>query len=237
MRTAAIIPLYNKESAIVRTLTSVRLQTVPVDEIIVVNDGSTDGSEKAALSVCDARIRIVTTANHGESHARNYAAAMAGDADVLLLLDADDEWHPQFVETILGLLSDFPAARAAATGYQYQLQDDSDHVGPQAFEGGNRAAERLAMRAPGYGHHQHTVDRDSHLQWLGEAEERRRVEDHEIVFRAGILQEHRQLRAQQIGSSPGWRTHGQNIQGGKFRRLCQWTPPGRPGLGSARGTQ
>ena len=135
MRTAAIIPLYNKESAIVRTLTSVRLQTVPVDEIIVVNDGSTDGSEKAARSVCDARIRIVTTANHGESHARNYAAAMAGDADVLLLLDADDEWHPQFVETILRLLRDFPAARAAATGYQYQRRDGRTSAPPFCVHG------------------------------------------------------------------------------------------------------
>src|ERR1035437_3916335 len=49
----------------------------------------------------------------------------------------------------------------AAIGADF-VQDDPDHVGPQAFEGGNRAAERLAMRAPGYGHHQHTVDRDSH---------------------------------------------------------------------------
>ena len=39
MRTAAIIPLYNKASTIVRTLTSIRRQTVQVDEIIMVNDG------------------------------------------------------------------------------------------------------------------------------------------------------------------------------------------------------
>src|ERR1035437_3191904 len=113
----------------------------------------------------------------------------------------------------------------AAIGADF-VQDDPDHVGPQAFEGGNRAAERLAMRASGYGHYQHTVDRYSHLQRLREAEQRRRIEDHEVVFRAGILQEHRQLRTHQIGSSPGWRTHGQNIQAGKFRRLCQCSPPG-----------
>ena len=140
MRTAAIIPLYNKEAAIARTLRSVLNQTVPVDEIIVVNDGSTDRSEEAARSVPDPRIRIVTTANSGESCARNYAASLAERADVLLLLDADDEWHPRFAETILNLLRQFPNASAAATGYEYMHRDGSVTAPPFC-----------RMKAPGNG--------------------------------------------------------------------------------------
>ncbi len=141
MRTAVIIPLYNKVAVVGRALHSVLRQTVPVDDIIVVNDGSTDGSEAAARSVGDSRIRVVRAPHIGASRSRNHGASLAHDADILLLLDADDEWHPQFVETILALLRRFPEARAAATGYELQ------------YPGGRIGAPPFCLRAaPGNGY-------------------------------------------------------------------------------------
>src|ERR1019366_9702115 len=50
------------------------------------------------------------------------------------------------------------------------VQHDSDYVRPQAFQGGDRAPQRFAVGAPGYGHYQHTVHRHCHLQRLRESQ-------------------------------------------------------------------
>ena len=86
MKTAAIIPAYNEEGRIaivLRTLTAAAV----VDEIIVVNDGSTDGTAAAAASVPGVEV-VTLPHNHGKGGAMRQGA-MRTDADVLLFLDAD----------------------------------------------------------------------------------------------------------------------------------------------------
>ncbi len=111
---SVVIPLYNKENYIVETLKTVLSQTFSDFEILVVNDGSKDNSLKAAASVNDPRIRILSKDNGGVSSARNYGIDNAR-FDYIAFLDADDYWLPGFLETILQLIHLYPKAEVYGT--------------------------------------------------------------------------------------------------------------------------
>ena len=96
MKISVIIPVYNAEAHVRRTLDSVCAQTFRDWECICVDDGSTDGSgaildEYAAK---DPRFRAVHQANGGEGAARN-AGMDAATGEMIAFLDADDTWHPE----------------------------------------------------------------------------------------------------------------------------------------------
>lgn len=77
-----------------RALDSVFSQTCPIDEIIVIDDGSTDGSEAAVRERHGERIRYVWQENAGVSAARNHGMSIA-TGKYFALLDSDDEWLPE----------------------------------------------------------------------------------------------------------------------------------------------
>ena len=114
---SVIIPLYNKALHIERTVMSVLQQTVQDFEIIVVDDGSTDGGSEIVGRLPDTRVRLIRQENAGVSAARNRGITESR-AELVAFLDADDEWKPQFLETILGLQKMFPEAGAYATAYE-----------------------------------------------------------------------------------------------------------------------
>ncbi|MBI0399164.1 glycosyltransferase family 2 protein [Cyclobacterium marinum] len=91
-----IIPLYNKIGFISRALDSVVSQTYKDYEIIVVNDGSTDGSEKIVENNFGEKVRIINQKNQGVSTARNTGIAHA-KFPYIAFLDADDIWHPDYL--------------------------------------------------------------------------------------------------------------------------------------------
>ena len=86
---SVIIPLYNKASSIERTVRSVLGQRVQPREIIVVDDGSTDGSADIVRRIASPLVRLITQENRGVSAARNRAMAEATGRWVALL-DGDD---------------------------------------------------------------------------------------------------------------------------------------------------
>lgn len=100
-----ITPLYNAERYVALTIESVLAQTYPHWEMIIINDGSRDGSERIAQSYAerDARIRVFTQANAGSAAARNNGIRRA-EGRYIALLDADDVWEPYFLESQLSLL-------------------------------------------------------------------------------------------------------------------------------------
>lgn len=116
-KVSVIIPLYNKAPYIKRALDSVLAQTVQDFEVVVVNDGSTDGGEKIVEELNDSRIRLINQKNQGVSAARNNGVD-AAKAELVAFLDADDEWLPEFLETILRLRERWPEAGLYGTGYR-----------------------------------------------------------------------------------------------------------------------
>lgn len=104
---SVIIPLYNKAPYIKRAIDSVLTQTIQNFEIIIVNDGSTDGSEKIVKNYSDSRIQLFNQVNQGVSVARNRGITLA-NAELVAFLDADDEWKPEFLETVLQLHNKYP---------------------------------------------------------------------------------------------------------------------------------
>jgi len=115
MMISVVIPLYNKVNHIKRALDSVLAQTYQDFEVIVVNDGSTDGSEKVVEQYTDLRIRLINQENAGESAARNRGIAES-KGDLIAFLDADDEWLPEHLETIFRLSRNYPDCGMYATG-------------------------------------------------------------------------------------------------------------------------
>src|SRR5689334_7548849 len=96
---SAVVPAYNAEATLRETLESVRSQTHERLEIIVVDDGSTDGTVAIveAQQQIDPRIRLIRQKNAGVATARNAGAAAAKGA-YLAPVDADDLWHPTKIE-------------------------------------------------------------------------------------------------------------------------------------------
>jgi glycosyltransferase involved in cell wall biosynthesis len=105
-----IIPVYNKVRFIKETINSVLAQTFTDFELIIINDGSTDGSEKAITAFIDPRIKYFTQQNQGVSAARNLGISKAS-ADYITFLDADDIWNLEFLEEMRQLIRDYPSEK------------------------------------------------------------------------------------------------------------------------------
>ena len=114
-----IIPLYNKEKLIARTIQSVLQQTFQAFEVVVVNDGSTDNSAQKVEQIKDARIRLIHQQNGGVSAARNRGITEAR-YDLVAFLDADDEWKPTYLETQYQLYQKYPECSVYACNYKFQ---------------------------------------------------------------------------------------------------------------------
>ncbi|MDM8564116.1 glycosyltransferase [Candidatus Halobeggiatoa sp. HSG11] len=114
---SVIIPLYNKVKSIKAALDSVLAQTETSFEIIVVDDGSSDGSSDIVAAIPS--IRLIRQSNAGVSAARNRGIAEA-QSDYLAFLDADDYWKPDFLQHIYSLIQRYPQAGAFATAYELQ---------------------------------------------------------------------------------------------------------------------
>ena len=107
MRISVIIPLYNKEHYIQKTLQSVLTQTYQNWEAIIIDDGSTDNSANIVRATIDSRIKFFQQENRGVSYTRNRAIDMA-TGDFIAFLDADDEWMKDYLEKMVELTLSYP---------------------------------------------------------------------------------------------------------------------------------
>jgi len=108
MRISVLIPTYNSATFIAGTIDSVLRQTVPADEIIVLDDGSEDHTVTILKSYGD-RIMLMEQPNRGVAAARNRLCASAS-GDLLAFLDHDDVWHPAYLELQSKACRDNPKA-------------------------------------------------------------------------------------------------------------------------------
>jgi len=111
-RVSVVMPAYQSESRIGRTLAQLRKQTFSDFEVVVVNDGSTDDTTHHVRQAMagDSRVRLVEQPNAGIAAARN-TAIEESRGEIIAFLDDDDLWHPQKLELQLARLD---AARDAA---------------------------------------------------------------------------------------------------------------------------
>ena len=115
---SVIIPLYNKEKYIEKTLQSVFQQTFTDYELIIINDGSTDSSGEIAKLLCKNKknTTVIYQENKGLSVTRNRGVGMA-KGEIIALLDADDIWDKNYLSEIHTLYKDFPEASLFGTDY------------------------------------------------------------------------------------------------------------------------
>ncbi|MDH5747905.1 MAG: glycosyltransferase [Rhodospirillales bacterium] len=118
---SVILPAFNARATIARALTSIAAQTVKPREVIVVDDGSTDGTFEAAGAAAQGlegiELKVIRQDNRGAGAARNRAVREAVSS-VLAFLDADDEWLPAHLEASLAHMHDGDYVLTAHDGIQ-----------------------------------------------------------------------------------------------------------------------
>src|SRR5262249_16002130 len=104
---AAVVPVYNKEPYVSRAIGSILAQTRPVDEIIVVDDASTDGSIERIETFRDPRLQLLRRKNPNERGlpATRNLGIRSARSRWIALLDAGDNWHPDFIAEIGKLIT------------------------------------------------------------------------------------------------------------------------------------
>lgn len=113
---SVVIPTYNRRSALARALDSVLSQTFARFEVLVVDDGSTDGTVEFVAAIADERIRVlVGGSNRGASVARN-EGIQAASAPWVAFLDSDDAWRPSKLETFYEAITRHPDIRVWYSG-------------------------------------------------------------------------------------------------------------------------
>jgi len=115
---SVVIPVYNRAATIGRAVASVLGQSFQDFELILVDDGSTDGTADAIRSFGDPRVRLVQhERNRGAAAARNTGVAAAA-GDLIAFLDSDDAWHPGKLERQAAATLAMPGPAATCTGFR-----------------------------------------------------------------------------------------------------------------------
>ena len=132
-----IIPAYNAERTILETIKSVQNQTYSDFELIVINDGSKDGTLELVNSIQDERLKVFSYKNGGVCVARNYGFSHA-TGEFISFIDADDLWTPEKLEAQLDALKQQPEADVAYSWtYFFYEQTGEKIAGHPVFFTGN----------------------------------------------------------------------------------------------------
>ena len=131
---SVVIPLYNKQLEIGTAVRSVLAQTRPPQEIIVVDDGSTDGGAEVVRAIGSPLVRLVRQSNAGVCAARNRGIAES-TGEYIALLDADDAWEPGFLAEIAAMIREFPGCGLYCTAFSI-ISHDGTYPAPTPSERG-----------------------------------------------------------------------------------------------------
>jgi glycosyltransferase involved in cell wall biosynthesis len=120
-----VIPAYNAEAFVHRTLASALNQSYTSLEVILVDDGSTDATRQIAKAVArtDNRLRTISVPNGGVANARNIGIQEAR-GELVAFLDADDLWHPTKIERQVAALTEGTDHQDAAAVYAFSRKID-----------------------------------------------------------------------------------------------------------------
>jgi glycosyltransferase involved in cell wall biosynthesis len=106
---SVVIPCYNHARFLKSAVNSILNQVLPVFEIIVIDDGSTDDTESLMKTLGEQKLQYFRQPNGGPSKARNKGLEIAS-GEFIGFLDADDYWHPQFTLKMIDALNKNPAS-------------------------------------------------------------------------------------------------------------------------------
>jgi glycosyltransferase involved in cell wall biosynthesis len=154
--TSVVVPAYNAELFLERTLHSALRQTHSNLEVIVVDDGSTDKTRAIAEVVAanDDRVRILSVPNGGVAKARNIGIAEA-NGEFVAFLDADDLWHPTKIELQLAAMSrrigDYVPAAVYTFSRTIDMEDRVTGSGNRVVLSGYSFARHLYAKPVGNG--------------------------------------------------------------------------------------
>jgi len=135
---AVVVTCYDQAEWIERAIASVLAQTRPADEIVLIDDGSTDDTP-AVCARLDASVRVVRQENAGVSSARNRGLAET-TAPFVAFLDADDEWRPAKLERQLAVIGAAPELTAVSVGWH-----TIDRSGAELATHGDELPERIDL--------------------------------------------------------------------------------------------
>lgn len=124
---SVVIPLYNKGRYINGAVTSVMNQSHRDFELLIIDDGSTDGGDRIAAGFKDPRIRLFHQENGGVSAARNAGIEKAQN-EYIAFLDADDEWDPGFLAEIEKMIIKYPDAGLYGTNHKFRYPDGREAI-------------------------------------------------------------------------------------------------------------
>ena len=122
---SVVIPTYNRAHLVGRAVASALANIRPGDEVIVVDDGSTDRTEEALAAYAD-RIRYVRTPNGGAGVARNRGLEEAR-GPLVAFLDSDDEWMPGKLQLQRSLMQARPEVLFCFTDFGVRKGDGGEH--------------------------------------------------------------------------------------------------------------
>lgn len=119
---SVVIPLYNSKDSICDVLKGIELQTRRdhILSVVVVNDGSTDGSENAVLEYCNntsLNIQLINKTNGGVAAARNRGVKESLNAEWIAFCDSDDVWMPHKIERLLEIIEEHPDIDCIGSAY------------------------------------------------------------------------------------------------------------------------
>jgi glycosyltransferase involved in cell wall biosynthesis len=205
MMFSVIIPTYNRRELLIRTLASVWAQRFSDFEVVVVDDGSTDGTLEC-LHTHAPRARVIRQANRGQGVARNLGAQEAG-GDYLAFLDSDDLWFPWTLATFADVIARYhgPAILAARL---VEFVDDAEaaHVRDEPVEA-DVFEDYLASSRNAYfvGGSMSVLRREEFVRVGGFTDRRINCEDHDLILRMGTAPGFAQILRP---ITLGWRRHG-----------------------------
>ena len=126
MSISVVIPCYNHAHFLSDAVFSVMNQELPVDEIIIVDDGSIDDTRKVALQLTQPGfVYYIRQENQGPSRARNKGLSKAS-GNFIGFLDADDKWHPSFSKVLSACIN--LDSKSIVAGCQQRIINENDLI-------------------------------------------------------------------------------------------------------------
>ena len=186
---SVIIPAYNAEKSIERSISSVLDQSYESFEIIVVNDGSTDNTEEIIKRLNNDKIKIISQKNQGVSVARNVGIKNSNNT-YICFLDADDAWLPNHLEVLSNLIEKYKNESFFVTGYKMLFLDGREKTINASINEDDYLETNLFSAYQRYGYFFNTnyvcIKKEAIIQTGGFAVGVKNEEDYDMWCRLGL---------------------------------------------------